>query len=185
VQQVPLKESEITRITELVKKAVGFDAERQDSINVINIPFQDDVEMESVDEIPFWQQPWLWELVKPVLGALFVLFLGLGVLRPALKNLTESGHIIESESNAQRLPAGEDGAVAGLPGSEDRLYLSSDAAALAGGAEEGAEAADGVDGHSKETQPSRGVSIETARSLVQQDPRRVAQVMKTWVAADE
>lgn len=185
VQQMPLKESEIARITELVKKAVGFDAERQDSINVINIPFQDDVEMESVDEIPFWQQPWLWELVKPVLGALFVLFLGLGVLRPALKNLTESGHIIESESNAQRLPAGEDGAVAGLPGSEDRLYLSSDAAALAGGAEEGTEAADGVDGHSKETQPSRGVSIETARSLVQQDPRRVAQVMKTWVAADE
>jgi len=41
VQQTPLDKAELDRITELVKKAVGFDASRNDSINVINLPFQE------------------------------------------------------------------------------------------------------------------------------------------------
>ena len=185
LQQTPLDDAELTRLTELVKKAVGFDASRNDSINVISMPFQGDVELEPAEEIPLWQQPWLWELAKPVLGALFVLFLALGVLRPMLKNLAQSGHIIESEANAQRLPAAGGEAVAGLPMPEDNLSLSGDAAALAGGVAPGGSGGDGVAEQDEESARRAGISIETARSLVQQDPKRVAQVMKTWVAADE
>ncbi len=186
LQQTPLDDAELARLTELVKKAVGFDASRNDSINVINMPFQGEVGLEPAEEVPVWQQPWLWELAKPVLGALFVLFLALGVLRPTLTNLARSGHIIESESNAQRLPSAEGGeAVAGLPVPEDNLSLSSDGAVLAGGMTPGGSGAEGAAEQEAESGGRAGISIETARSLVQQDPRRVAQVMKTWVAADE
>lgn len=188
LQQTPLDEAEIARLTELVKQAVGFDASRNDSINVINMPFQADGVMEPGEELPVWQQPWLWELAKPVLGALFVLFLALGVLRPTLKNLAQSGHIIESEANAHRLPAGEGGeAVAGLPMPEDNLSLSSDGTALASVAagEEGVLEEVSA-GEEEEEEPDRtGLNIEAARSLVQQDPKRVAQMVKTWVTADE
>jgi flagellar M-ring protein FliF len=188
LSQTPLDEAEIARLTELVKQAVGFDASRNDSINVINMPFQADGLMEPGEELPLWQQPWLWELAKPVLGALFVLFLALGVLRPTLKNLAQSGHIIESEANAHRLPAVEGGeAVAGLPMPEDNLSLSSDGTMLA-------EAVEGEEGMAEEesageeeaVSPDRiSLNIEAARSLVQQDPKRVARMVKTWVMADE
>ncbi len=186
VQQSPLEQAELARITELVKKAVGFDASRHDSINVINIPFQEQAASEGEEEgIPFWNQPWLWDLAKPVAGALFVLLLSLGVLRPMLKNLAETGRIIESEANAQRLPpAGGAAAVAGLPGPAG----GGGAAAVGDGAAQSVgAAAGGVAQNGEDEAPGRapGVDIGMARSLVQQDPKRVAQVVKTWVAADE
>lgn len=170
VESVPLSQQELEHITALVKEAVGFDAQRNDSVNVINTPFRDTLEMEPVAETPLWQQPWIWGLAKPLLGGLFVLWLVLGVLRPTLRNLAHAGQMIEAQTNSEVLPAGEAGqAVAGLPMPEDEVVLSEQARQ--------AEQA--------EAEPSSKVDISMARSLVQQDPKRVAQVMKTWVAADE
>ena len=196
MQQSPLEQAELERITELVKKAVGFDAARNDSINVINIPFQNDSPAEGEDEgIPLWQQSWIWDLARPLAGALFVLLLSLGVLRPMLKNLAETGRIIESETNAQRLPQGAGAAaVAGLPVPEEQpgagaeaaraaATATATAAAAGGGAAEPSAAAQQVQEGAAAN--LSGVDIAVARSLVQQDPKRVAQVVKTWVAADE
>jgi len=190
VQQSPLEQAELARITELVKKAVGFDASRHDSINVINIPFQEQAASEGEEEgIPFWNQPWLWDLAKPVAGALFVLLLSLGVLRPMLKNLAETGRIIESEANAQRLPpAGGAAAVAGLPGPADgagAVAVDGADVQMAGGVGASIAGAAGQGAQDQSAQSKPGVDIGMARSLVQQDPKRVAQVVKTWVAADE
>ncbi len=186
VQQSPLSPEEIERITELVKKAVGFDAERNDSIHVINMPFQGDVPVAGEEEeIPLWQQPWIWDLAKPLSGVLFVLILALGVLRPALKNLAETGRIIESEANTQRLPQGA--AAAGLPSPEGEGESGSTAEGVsaAQASVQGAVGAqaEGEDGPSSEG--GGGPDLAVARTLVQQDPRRVAQVVKSWVAADE
>ncbi len=185
VQQQPLEPAELERITELVKKAVGFDPERNDSIHVINMPFQGDLPVAGEEEgLPIWQQPWVWELARPVAGALFVLFLALGVLRPTLKNLAETGRIIESEANAQRLPQAGGAAVAGLPMPEGAVAAGEVPHAEAGAPGE-APAGEGA-GEAGEAQAEQGaMDLELARTLVQKDPRRVAQVVRGWVAADE
>ncbi len=181
IEQVPLSDEELARLTELVKKAVGFDPQRNDSINLVAMPFQADALAAPLEEPPLWQQPWVWELAKPVLGALFVLLLSLGVLRPTLKNLARHGHIIESEANAQRLPGPEGaGDLAQLPGPEG-------AAAEAGG-DLVARAGDDEDQEEDEEAESEArprPTVEDARTLVQQDPRRVAQLVREWVSADE
>jgi len=184
VKQSPIDQAELDRITELVKKAVGFDAGRNDSINVINIPFQGETVAEGEEtEIPLWQQPWLWDLAKPLVGAFFVLLLSLGVLRPMLKNLAETGRIIESQANAQPLPqpAGG-GAVAGLPMPGEQRGAGETSG---GGGVAGVETTAGGEAQPGATAAGAAVDIDTARTLVQQDPKRVAQVVKNWVAADE
>ncbi|MFU1925309.1 hypothetical protein ACM6PT_50190, partial [Klebsiella pneumoniae] len=46
---------------------------------------------EEIDSIPFYSQPWFWDIVKQVLGVLFILVLVFGVLRPVLSNITGGG----------------------------------------------------------------------------------------------
>src|SRR3546814_3216774 len=81
---------ELARFTRLVQDAVGFDASRGDSVSVINVPFSQE-RGEEIADIPFYSQPWFWDVVKQVLGVLFILILVFGVLRPVLNNITGGG----------------------------------------------------------------------------------------------
>jgi len=85
--QVALAAEELEKLTALVKESVGFNAERGDSVKVINAPFR--VEAVVRTDTPFWQQPdlldWARTLALPaamILVAILVLF---GLVRPALK----------------------------------------------------------------------------------------------------
>ncbi|WP_456374509.1 flagellar basal-body MS-ring/collar protein FliF [Thiolapillus sp.] len=182
IEQVPLGEQELQHITTLVKEAVGFDAQRNDSVNVINTSFQDIQKIEPVEPLPIWQQSWVWDLAKPVLGGLFVLLLVFGVLRPALKNLSEAGRLVHAGTEGEVLLAADGGAaVAGLPTPEgsdagDGMPLADDEVVISDGARQAGD--EGV-------QDMPALDIESARNMVQQDPRRVAQVVKNWVADDE
>ncbi|WP_457666137.1 flagellar basal-body MS-ring/collar protein FliF [Thiolapillus sp.] len=184
IESVPMTPEEIKHITALVKEAVGFDAARNDSVDVINLPFESLPQMEPAEELPIWQQPWVWELAKPLLGGLFVLWLALGVLRPTLKNLANSGQLLEANADGEVLLAGEAGsAFAGLPTPDGEagealkdMPLKEDEVVLSNDARQAGENGDGS---------ADKVDIETARTLVQQDPKRVAQVVKTWVLDDE
>ena len=84
----PLSESEKDQITALVKEAMGFEANRGDTLNVLNSAFNE--EKEVVAEIPVWKQPEMIVLAKDVLKYLLIagigLYLLLGVIRPAFKN---------------------------------------------------------------------------------------------------
>jgi flagellar M-ring protein FliF len=85
----PLTKAEIEDITRLVKDAVGFDEARGDSVNVVNQPFQPQtVETLKPEPVPLWQRPWLRDVLRLVLGALVLVALALGVLRPLIKNLS-------------------------------------------------------------------------------------------------
>jgi len=144
-----LTQAEIDDITRLVKDAVGFDQARGDSVNVVNQPFLPQVaEIIKPEVIPLWQRPWVRDVVRLILGALVLVALALGVLRPLIRNL--STHALTA--SPELLPAG------------------------ARAADERATAA---------TAPSQSLAYEQqlvqARGLVSQDPKRVAQVVKTWV----
>jgi flagellar M-ring protein FliF len=145
----------MARITALVKDAVGYDVKRNDSVNVSNISFKVIEEMEPVPEAPVWQQAWLWDAGKKVLGGLMVLLLVFGVLKPSLRSLA---------TNSAQVAALPPGAAAGQPQlAEDQLSL----------------------GNQPATPPmSQDQQFALARELVAKNPQQGAKVIKEWVAAD-
>jgi len=168
VTSTPLTEAEMTRINALIKDAIGFDTARGDTLNVVNAPFMVPAEAEPLPEIPIWEQAWVWDIAKQSLGALLVLFLVFGVIRPAFKDLN-------------KLPASED------PNSPEAQAAAAAAAEGGTAALPGGEGVQGADDIAKLTTGNEGMEEQLAnvRALVQQDPALVAQVVKTWTEDDQ
>lgn len=82
-----LSQTDVDRYTSLVKEAVGFDATRGDTVVVMNAAFRDVTEPEPVAAPKLWEKPIVRDSLKQVLGAVLVLVLGFGLVRPMLKNL--------------------------------------------------------------------------------------------------
>ncbi len=89
-QSNPLSTDEVTQINALVKEAIGFQKDRGDSINVVNAAFSPPPP-EVVPEIPLWKQPEVLATAKEwgkyALAGALGLYLVLGVIRPAVRNL--------------------------------------------------------------------------------------------------
>ena len=166
VTQVPWSTDQLARFTRLVQDAVGFDASRGDSVSVINVPFSTE-RAEVIADIPFYSQPWFWDVVKQVLGVLFILVLVFGVLRPVLNNITGHGR------NKQTAGIGSDAEMGGMGGldgelANDRVSLGGPQSIMLPSPSEGYDA-----------------QLNAIKSLVAEDPGRVAQVVKEWINADE
>jgi flagellar M-ring protein FliF len=156
VDQQPIEEKEMERLTNLIKETVGLDEARGDTINIINTPFQLPEAVEPLPEEPIWKQAWVLGLAKQVLGGLVVLLIAFGVLRPMLSNLSEQG---ENAVRYATLPDGSQGEP--LQPGDDQLTLSNQ-------------------------QPPNGQQLmDVASSMVKEDPKRVAQVLNTWIDKDE
>jgi flagellar M-ring protein FliF len=169
ITESALTPQELERITGLVKDAVGFDAQRGDSVNVINSPWKGEplVTGGEVESIPVWQQPWIQDLARVVAGLVLALVVIFVVLRPMLKQLlaTQRPVLLQTPAvaGAGALPAGE----------------------LAAGAGAGGALPPGVAAGTPGASLAYEQQLAQARSLVAQDPARVAQVVKNWVAKDE
>ena len=155
-QRVPLTDEEIKRLTALVKDAVGFNALRGDTVNVINVPFAPPPEVEPLPEPPLWKQPWVLTLAKQVAAGVAVLLVIFGVLRPVMRNLARQGE----QQRAVVPAAGEEGEVL----ADDQVTLSGEEAPRLPRQRQGYQA-----------------NLEMAKNAVQQDPKLVAQVIKNWV----
>jgi flagellar M-ring protein FliF len=151
VTTAPMSETDIKRFSQLIKESIGLKDERGDQINVLNQAFKSNVALPPVDGLPLWQQPWLTQLAKQIVGAALVLLVAFLVLRPLMKSLTKP-----SKRSSAALGEDVDG---------DRLSLSGQGKAI-------------------KLAPSFEQQIAAARTLVGQDPRRAAQVVKDWVSAD-
>ncbi|OGS80616.1 MAG: flagellar M-ring protein FliF [Gallionellales bacterium GWA2_55_18] len=85
----PLSDAEKEQINNLVRDAVGFDQNRGDTLNVQVAAFNET--KETVEELPFWKQSNLIELVKDLLKYLLIgaamLFVVFRVIKPALHPL--------------------------------------------------------------------------------------------------
>lgn len=163
IVRTPWSDEELARFTALVREAVGFNAARGDSVNVMHASFQQPPAQEPLPEPSLMEQPMIWDLAKWAAGALGLLIVVFAVLRPALKNLAEAG----ATSQMALAAAGAEGAGEGGEG-EDQLSLSSGAQApqLAG-------PDDNYEGN-----------LAVAQKVVSDDPKRVAQVVKNWVNED-
>lgn len=151
---------ELEQITNLVKEAIGFNLIRGDSVNVMNSQFSLPEAVEPLPEIPIWQQAWVWDIAKQVLGGLFVLFLVFGVLKPSIKNMMNKE--ITLHQTALAAPIG--GATAQLTNDNST------------GAVEEVKAI--------EAAPEFDKSISNVKEMVQTDPKLAAQVVRNWVGEE-
>ncbi len=168
---------EIERITQLVREAIGFDARRGDTVKVINSSFLAPEPVEELPEPAIWEQAWFWDVVKQVGGVLLVLLLVFGVLRPTLKRLTSTPGTELAVAGAGA--AGVAGAAAGESGATVTGPLGPDGQPVAA-------LGTGADGEPVKL-PGGGEYeniMEAARNLVGEDPKRVAQLVKTWIVED-
>ncbi|SEA10396.1 flagellar basal-body MS-ring/collar protein FliF [Marinobacterium iners] len=166
--RTPWTEAELERLQVLVRNAVGFSALRGDSVTVVNSPFVPPEQFE-VEESSFWQEDWFWDLMKQLMAGLFVLLLILGVLRPILRSLADAG---KGREVATLGPAGEISAdLEGLDGpgvADDKVTL--------GGSDRGVMPT---------PNESFDYQLNAIRSMVAEDPEKVAQAVRQWVIDHE
>ncbi len=158
VSRVALTPEQLASVQALVREAVGFDVQRGDSISVQNAAFLQ-AEPVAVAPLAVWQQPAARDLARQGLGAAVLLVLVLAVLRPLMRSLVSpaaGSALVDSE-----LPA---------------LQAQTAQQASAALAEQDAELAVVVPKVYEQ-------KLVLARNAVAQDPKRVAQVVKTWIGA--
>ncbi|NJA07951.1 flagellar basal body M-ring protein FliF [Methylococcaceae bacterium WWC4] len=176
--QLPYSQEELNQLRDLVKQAVGFDNSRGDQVTVTNVAFKMPEALEEVPSEPFWQQAWFGGSMRQLAAVLVVLMLILGVLRPAVRTLIAkeaqiealeeakaiaeaSGGIVRFDEEGRPVPVAvkvdeETGEVRTITtGAEDLLLL--------------------------EAPQSYEKRLEYVQKLIDEDPKLVAQVIKTWL----
>ena len=167
IENPALSPEQIAQLTALVKNAIGYDISRGDSVTVIPQQFlkPEIIEMPET-KVEIWEQAWFQSIVKQVLAALAVLAVIFGVLRPILKNIANSGS--KDLEMAKMLGEGGEASLGAMGGGlDDNVTLSSGPDALLPGPNDRYEQ-----------------QVGAVRSMVSDDPRRVAQVVKSWLSND-
>ena len=153
LENTPVSAKEIDQIKLLVTDAVGLNAKRGDSLNVINSDFIKPEPIAPLPEEKFWQKDIFWSIVKQASGALFVLIMVFGLLRPILKTLASNKGVEQGK------------ALAGATGSAAVGDPGFNASA--------AESFKNVTDYESQ--------LGIVRQVSEREPKRVAQVVKNWV----
>ncbi len=105
-QYVPRTTEEMTKLENIVKSAVDYDAARGDKIEVVNIPFEVDMaaEMSSIPEPAGWMEAVKTHqaLIKYSVAALFFMFSFMMIIKPLARWLTSTP--IEEIQMLEQLP---------------------------------------------------------------------------------
>jgi flagellar M-ring protein FliF len=165
----PLAAAEVAQINELVRQAMGYSKERGDTLNVTNAPFDGvDKPAEPIAEIPFWKDPENLplgvRLLKYLVAAIVLAFLWFRVLRPMLRPVFRKiDHINDDAESADAREEAE----------EEKARLAVEEALAT---TEPPPEAPGQQGYRE--------NLALAKTLAQNDPRVVANVVKAWVGAE-
>ena len=160
-ERIPLEQARIDQITALVREAIGFSAERGDTVQVINSPFVAPAPLEPIPEPGFLEQAWVWELGRGLMAAIAVFALIFAVLRPMIRYST---------TYTPPAPAGQarlESTLADTAEAGDTLALSAPGALPV-----------------EPPKPNYHQSVAMARNTAVEQPVRAAYVVKNWIAAD-
>jgi flagellar M-ring protein FliF len=162
-----LPADKLAQVEQLVKDAMGFDAKRGDSVNVVNSQFS--VPVDPNANLPWWRTPDMIALYKQLgtyLGiAAVALFLYFVMVKPALR---------------RAFPPPVETAAAALPGAsaaDEPMLLDGIPAS-----EKGEDAADSALVSFENEKHRFEKNLEYARQIARQDPKIVATVVKNWVS---
>jgi flagellar M-ring protein FliF len=148
----PLSTQQLAQTDALVKDAMGFDAKRGDTVNVVNSAFSVGDAANGVPDLPLWKQPDMIDLAKTIGKYVAVgivgLYLFFGVLRPSLRKLLRPAP--PAEPQMPMFPT------------EEKLTPLPEPAPVATAVYD--------------------KNLQYARSIARQDPKVVATVVKNWVA---
>lgn len=154
-QVVPPTEEDITRITNLVREAMGYNQVRGDTLNVATSPFA--ITATTEPDLPLWKDPEMLDLGKEGLKYLVILavilFAYFGIVRPLLRTVAPK---VSEEAEA--------GGTEGAEGEEEDAEVTLSAAAQ---------------GDSYEAR------LERARELARSNPKMVADLLKEWMGVNE
>jgi len=183
ISRTPYSDEEIARFTNLVKETIGFDEIRGDSVSVINASFLE-VEEPVVEPVPAWRsllnEAWIVNLIKQVLGALGLIIVYFMFVRPALRSLS----LKNSEAENPAGPGGSDSAgvqTLGTPTPVQYAVPGQQAGAQNFGIPNLAEDPNNPAAMVRRKDATYEQKVDMARTMVMDDPARVANVMKQWV----
>lgn len=159
---VALADDEIARINNLVREAMGFNAERGDSLNVANSAFAEGA-ADTLPELPVWKDPELIDIGKQALRYLIVIavlaYVAFGVIKPLLKSLAPPPADEEADE-------GSEGA-----SRQEKTYD-----------EDGAEV---TLSESARQNMSYETKLAQARETAKNNPKLVANLIKDWMGVNE
>jgi flagellar M-ring protein FliF len=163
----PLPPAKLAQVDQLVKDAMGFEAQRDDSVNIVNSPFT--TEIDPLANVPWWRTPDMIALARQVATyvgiGIVALFLYFVMVKPALR---------------RAFPPPEP--VAALPSPDEPLLLDGIPDAERAGASASAASSAVADLASHESDKYKYErNLEFARNIARQDPKIVATVVKSWV----
>ena len=168
VERAAIAEARLAEITALVKDAIGFSAERGDSVNVMNAMFVVPPELEQLSEPSLMEQEWIWRAAKFLLAGIAIFLIIFTVLRPLMQASASPPPGTALAATAQG-GAGTAYATA----SQGGMALSEDHVTLGGQSQLGLPGASSYQNQ-----------LQMARSMAEGEPQRVAHVVKNWVSAD-
>ncbi|MFT5174992.1 MAG: flagellar M-ring protein FliF [Gammaproteobacteria bacterium] len=159
------EKEELDSITGLVKEAIGFNAERGDTVVIVNRAFEMPAEIESAPEPALWEQSWFDAMVKNTLAAIVMGLLLMLVLRPAVAALTRK---VDAANEASTTGPRDNDSLEFSMMATDKVSLS------------------GASGDPLPPPPRvYGDILNLAREMANDDPKRVAMVLRKWVESDE
>jgi flagellar M-ring protein FliF len=170
LKPTPLTALEVQQVNNLVREAIGYNAQRGDTLNVVNAAFADMQAKPSLqDRALAYATTNASDLAKYALLAIAVLYLIFGVVRPIMRDVFK-----KPEPEGAAALAGEGGRLLAVAGEEE-------------GGEGGAagEHAPSVEEEREAMRKKYMSNLEAARELVKQDPRMAAQIIKEWINSDE
>jgi len=159
---------ELDRFKKLVSDAVALDPARGDTISVLNASF---VKQAALEESPIWQEPWFIDLVKQGLAVLGVLIVLFGIIRPMIKDLTRPDETLQIEY-PEELEAEE---------AEEALENLEEIHKALEQIDESVEQTVEDIAHGSEEEQQL---MEKVRTIVQNDPKGVAHILKQWLQED-
>ena len=168
VTSVAVPQEELDRLAILIKNTVGYDLARGDVVNIINSAFlpKEKITQLPIEEPPLWEQPTIMNYARMGGAFLILMVLFFGVLRPVMRSLTDTAKDLR-EQEAQRALGDLSGDLGGELGDETVTLSGGDSMLLPGPNENYEQ------------------QLNAVKGLVAEDPGRVAQVVKSWVASDE
>ncbi|WP_086932500.1 flagellar basal-body MS-ring/collar protein FliF [Agarilytica rhodophyticola] len=168
-EKIRWTEDELERLAILVRDAVGFSAVRGDSVNVLNESFFDLPDLSDLDaNVPIWESEAFRAALKPLAGALVIIALLMGLVRPVLKTLAGSGAQSKEEQERKEMEALQ------ASGIDSFDSLSDETVTLSGGDALGLPS----------PEESYEQQLNAVKGLVAEDAGRVAQVLKRWISEE-
>lgn len=167
-ESVPYTAEEIERFSELVRKAVGFEEARGDAVTVVgtNFLYRDSLDELELPEPSFLDDFDLLGALRVIAALVVIIMLMLMIIRPTLRQLLTVPPRAQMlpPAFAQGLPAGT-----GVQGEGGSVSAERESAA------------------EKKRAPAEEFEqrVLSAKTIVNQDPKRVAQVVRDWVNEGE